>query len=153
MCASIWPNLILASQGKVHLAKTSNRLAYQQQKRRMHTDLPEPVWAAALAANWDRKVKDLVDDIYGDHNYMVLLLDSLPCCWHAAALTCGVHITIMVSVMGIHNTSGVSCSIRISPSPPYPHLPPPLSPSALPPCNTRRQHPLKGSTGSYRQHQ
>lgn len=34
-------------------------------------DLPEPVWAAALAANWDRKVKDLVDDIYGDHNYMV----------------------------------------------------------------------------------
>ena len=35
------------------------------------TGLPEPVWAAALAANWDRKVKDLVDDIYGDHNYMV----------------------------------------------------------------------------------
>lgn len=34
-------------------------------------DLPEPVWAAALAANWDRKVKDLVDDIYGDHNYMM----------------------------------------------------------------------------------
>ncbi|KAL3148075.1 hypothetical protein ABBQ38_014360 [Trebouxia sp. C0009 RCD-2024] len=33
--------------------------------------LPEPVWAAALAANWDRKIKDLVSDIYGDHNYMM----------------------------------------------------------------------------------
>jgi len=33
--------------------------------------LPEPVWAAALAANWDRKIKDLVNDIYGDHNYMM----------------------------------------------------------------------------------
>ena len=40
------------------------------------TGLPEPVWAAALAANWDRKVKDLVDDIYGDHNYMVCCLTS-----------------------------------------------------------------------------
>ena len=29
------------------------------------------MWAAALAANWDRKIKDLVNDIYGDHNYMV----------------------------------------------------------------------------------
>ena len=38
---------------------------------RGHAGLPEPVWAAALAANWDRKVKDLVDDIYGDHRYMV----------------------------------------------------------------------------------
>ena len=31
------------------------------------------MWAAALAANWDRKIKDLVNDIYGDHNYMVSL--------------------------------------------------------------------------------
>ena len=38
---------------------------------RLCAELPEPVWAAALAANWDRKVKDLVDDIYGDHRYMV----------------------------------------------------------------------------------
>lgn len=35
------------------------------------SELPEPVWAAALAANWDRKVKDLVHDIYGDHRYMM----------------------------------------------------------------------------------
>ena len=34
-------------------------------------DLPEPVWAAALEVNWGRKVADLVDDIYGDHAYMV----------------------------------------------------------------------------------
>ncbi|KAA6423434.1 MAG: hypothetical protein FRX49_06495 [Trebouxia sp. A1-2] len=33
--------------------------------------LPEPVWAAALAANWDRKISDLVHDIYGDHRYMM----------------------------------------------------------------------------------
>ncbi len=33
--------------------------------------MPEPVWAAALAANWDRKISDLVHDIYGDHRYMV----------------------------------------------------------------------------------
>ena len=49
-----------------------------QQKRNCGCDasaeLPEPVWAAALAANWDRKVKDLVHDIYGDHRYMVSLL-------------------------------------------------------------------------------
>ena len=44
----------------------------------MLTGLPEPVWAAALAANWDRKVKDLVDDIYGDHNYMVCCLTICP---------------------------------------------------------------------------
>jgi len=35
------------------------------------TDLPEPVWAAALQVNWDRKVSDMVDDIYGDHAYMM----------------------------------------------------------------------------------
>ena len=33
--------------------------------------LPETVWAAAVPANFDRKVAALVDDIYGDHAYMV----------------------------------------------------------------------------------
>ena len=39
----------------------------------VRADLPEPVWAAALQVNWDRKVADLVEDIYGDHAYMVRL--------------------------------------------------------------------------------
>ena len=33
--------------------------------------LPETVWAAAVPMNYDRKVEELVEDIYGDHNYLV----------------------------------------------------------------------------------
>lgn len=37
------------------------------------TGLPETVWAAAVPANYDRVVTTLVDDVYGDHEYMVSL--------------------------------------------------------------------------------
>ena len=33
--------------------------------------LPETVWAAAVPMNYDRKLEELVEDIYGDHVYLV----------------------------------------------------------------------------------
>ncbi|KAK9813018.1 hypothetical protein WJX72_007622 [[Myrmecia] bisecta] len=36
------------------------------------TGLTPPVWAAAVPANYTRRLADLVDDIYGDHQRMVL---------------------------------------------------------------------------------
>lgn len=35
------------------------------------TGLPETVWAAAVPMNYDRRIEDLVHDIYGDHMYLV----------------------------------------------------------------------------------
>lgn len=34
-------------------------------------ELPETVMAAAVPASYERKVSTLVDDVYGDHEYMV----------------------------------------------------------------------------------
>lgn len=73
----------------------------------VHTGLPEPVWAAALAANWDRKVKDLVDDIYGDHNYMV-------CC----SMSCPA-VNMLLHLAGIYSPSGRSQFYSCMPSPDY----------------------------------
>ena len=33
--------------------------------------LPETVWAAAVPANYDRQICELIEDIYGDHMYLV----------------------------------------------------------------------------------
>ena len=35
------------------------------------TGLPETVWAAAVPMNYTRRLEDLVQDIYGDHMYLV----------------------------------------------------------------------------------
>lgn len=33
--------------------------------------LPETVWAAAVPANYDRRICDVIEDIYGDHMFLV----------------------------------------------------------------------------------
>jgi hypothetical protein len=38
--------------------------------------LPETVWAAAVPMNYTRKLEDLVEDIYGDHLYLVSRLPA-----------------------------------------------------------------------------
>lgn len=40
------------------------------------TELPETVFAAAVPASYERKVSTLVDDVYGDHEYMVRLMHA-----------------------------------------------------------------------------